>query len=251
MPEQSTALATQITTVRKWLEDQQGELAKALPQGMDASRFARVALTAVLRNPKLASCDKASFVLSLMEAAALGLEPDSVSGLAYLIPYGTVCQLIVGYRGMIQLAYRHPRVNAISAEAVYEKDQFEYELGLRPMLRHIPAMQMDRGQVTAAYAHAAIKGGGRPMIVMQKEEIEAHRMRSRAKDSGPWVSDYDAMAKKTCIRQLAKFIPQSAQLMQALAVDADPELEAGPGNPPVPPGTSVEQILDGIAGDPA
>ncbi len=240
-------LSTQLSTVRGWLETQQPELAKALPQGMDAARFARIALTAVLRNPKLAACSKASFVLSIMEAAALGLEPDSVSGLAYLVPFKGVATLIVGYRGLIQLAYRNPRVIGVGAEAVYEKDGFEYELGLRPKLVHRPAMQTDRGEVTAAYATAQIRGGGRPFVVLLKDEIEAHRLRSRASADGPWVTDYAAMAKKTAVRALAKFLPQSPALMQALAGDMDPEVEAAPGNPPVPIGTTVEGLLDAIA----
>ena len=241
------SLAIKIQTVRVWLVQQESELARALPKGMDPTRFARVALTAVLRQPKLADCTRASFVLAIMEAAQLGLEPDSVSGLAYLVPYGTTCQLIVGYRGMIQLAYHSPRVIAMSTECVYEKDGFDVELGLRPKLLHKPAMTGGRGEIIGAYATALIRGGGHPFVWMPRDEIDAHRARSRAKDAGPWVTDYAAMAKKTPVRALAKLIPQSPQLMQALAVDADPELEPAPGSPAVPNGSTPSELLDALA----
>lgn len=245
-------IGTQLATVRGWLDNpqQQAELAKVLPAGMDPTRFARIALTAVLRNPKLARCDKASFVLAIMEAAALGLEPDSQSGMAYLVPFGGTCQLIVGYRGLIQLAYRHPRVSEIGAEAVYDKDVFKVRYGINPQLDHWPALDgPTRGEFLGAYAWARVQGGGRPFVYMPKAEIEEHRARSRAKNDGPWITDYIAMAVKTPVRSLCKRIPQSPQLMQALAVESDPELEGPAPTLPVPATAKVEEILDAIAGE--
>src|SRR5262245_56745647 len=174
---ESASLTTRITTVREWLDKQSGELAKALPKGMDAQRFARITLTQVLRNPKLALCSRESFVLAIMETAALGLEPDSVSGLAYLVPFrerggGVVCQLIVGYRGMVQLAYRHPKVASVAAEVVYAGDAFDVQLGSAPRIYHKPSPDSyvtgDRGAVIGAYAVAGIRGGGRPFVWMEK-----------------------------------------------------------------------------------
>lgn len=245
----NNALATQLATVRDWLTAQEPELARVLPKGMTPQRFCRVALTAVLRNPDLAECSKASFVLAIMEAAALGLEPDSQSGLAYLVPYKKHAQLIVGYRGLIQLAYRHPRVSEITAEAVFEKDEFKIAYGLKPNLVHVPTFSpVGRGGIVGAYAWARISGGGRPFVFMPKDEIDTHRARSAAKSSGPWVTDYDAMAKKTVIRQVLKRVPMAPSLQQALASDEDPEQERPLG--PLPVGDeNVATILDAIAGD--
>src|SRR5262245_21322929 len=176
----TSKLAKQIDTVRGWLAQQETEIARVLPKGMTAQRFARVALTAVLLKPELAECSKASFVLAIMEAAALGLEPDSQSGLAYLRPVKGRVQLIIGYRGLIQLAYRHPRVSEIAADAVYEKDLLEVTLGTSPKLRHVPAFGPGgRGEFIGAYAWARISGGGRPFVYMEKHEIDAHRERSQ------------------------------------------------------------------------
>src|SRR5262245_45782687 len=198
--QQADSLTFRIQTVRQWIDQQHDELAKALPKGMDPTRFSRVALTSVLRNPKLAECSRASFVLAIMESAQLGLEPDSVSGLAYLVPFKGVATLVVGYRGLIQLAYRHPSVIGLGAFAVHEKDVIEVEYGLRPRLRHVPALSGDPGPVIGAYAVAQIRGGGRPFVYQTREEIDAHRARSRAKDEGPWVTDFEAMARKTPMR---------------------------------------------------
>lgn len=247
----TTELSTQLTTVRGWLTAQEPELARVLPKGMAPERFTRIALTAVLRNPALAQCTKASFVLAIMEAAQLGLEPDSVSGLAYLVPFKGVCTLIVGYRGLIQLAYRHPRVSQVDATAVFDKDQFSVTYGITPRLVHVPNLDPGgRGEFLGAYAWARISGGGRPFVYMPKSEIEEHRARSRAKDSGPWVTDYIAMACKTPVRALCKRIPLSPSLMQAIAMESDPEQEPAPGSPYVPEGTPVVEILDAIADAP-
>lgn len=252
-PAPNASLATRITTVRDWITQQTPEIATALPQGMDAARFGRMALTAVLRNPKLATCSRATFVLALMEAAGLGLDIDSQSGLAYLVPYENkrtgevVCQLIVGYRGMIQLAYRHPKVVGFNAEVVHANDRFKLALGARPKLEHEPVFQQDRGPITGAYAVADIKGGRPKFVYMPVEEIEEHRKRSRAKDNGPWITDYAAMCKKTPVRSLCKLIPQSPQLVQALTVEDDPAEERPEPTLPVPSGTPVSDVLDAIA----
>jgi recombination protein RecT len=251
-----TSLSTQLDTVRGWLKAQEPELAKALPKGTTPERFARIALTAVLRNPRLAESSKESFVLAIMEAAALGLEPDSVSGLAYLTgPYHNKrtgkkdCVLIIGYRGLIQLAFRHPRVSQIDAQPVYDKDVFQIALGIQPKLVHIPMLNEPggRGELIGAYAWARISGGGRPFVYMPRAEIEEHRARSRSKDDGPWITDFVAMCVKTPVRALCKRIPLSPQLQHALSVDADPENESPLGPPHVPSETGVSEILDAIA----
>lgn len=222
------SLAVRLGTVREWLALQGPELAKVLPRGMEPERFARIVLTACARQPKLTQCSRQSFVLAVMEAAALGLEPDSALGLAYLVPYKDQATLIVGYKGLIQLAYRHPRVLSISAEVVREKDQYVVRKGLRPALDHTEAPP-PAGEVIAAYAVAHIQGGGRPFVWMWREEIEAHRARSQSwrqnPEQSPWTTDETAMFKKTASKQLGKFIPASPLLLRALAVDdADPEV---------------------------
>lgn len=256
---ETTALAKRMETVREWLEVQRPELEKVLmPQGMDSTRYLRMVVTACLRQPRLLECSRPSLVLAVMECAALGLEMDSVSGLAYLVPFkdkgDTIATLIVGYRGMIQLAYRHPKVVDVAAVPIFEQDEYSYEEGIRPVLRHRPKPGVKTWDtLIGCYARARIVGGGYPFKLMFRDEIEEHRARSRSwtgrnQELSPWTTDAIAMALKTPVRTLAKFIPQSPQLMRAIAAESDPETERPMGEPPVPHGTGVDGVLDAIAG---
>ena len=118
------------------------EIKKALPEVITPERFTRMALSALNTTPKLKECTQISFLAALMNAAQLGLEPNTPLGQAYLIPFsnkGTMeCQFQIGYKGLIDLSYRNPQMQIISAQVVYENDDFEYELGLNPKLVHRP-----------------------------------------------------------------------------------------------------------------
>lgn len=200
------------------LEKMKPAIAQALPKHVSAERIARIALTAVRSNPKLAECTPQSFLGSLLQASQLGLEVNTPLGQAYLIPYKDICTLVVGYQGMLDLARRSGMVKAIYAHAVREADEFDYELGLEPKLSHKPA-EGDRGDLTHVYAVARLTGGEPIFTVLTRAEVERFRARSRAKDSGPWVTDYEAMALKTAIRRIFKWLPKSAEMSMAAAVD--------------------------------
>lgn len=119
------------------------EIKKALPTVLTPERFTRIALSALNNTPALQKCTPMSFLAALMNAAQLGLEPNTPLGQAYLIPYknkGVLeCQFQIGYKGLIDLAYRNGQMQTIQAQAVYENDEFSYEYGLEPKLSHRPA----------------------------------------------------------------------------------------------------------------
>ena len=187
------------------------------------------ALTAVAKNPKILDCDRESIMLSVMQAAELGLEPGGALGEGYLVPYGRTCQFIPGYRGFISLARRSGQIVSIEAHAVYEKDEFVVEFGLDPKLVHRPTLAAERGEVVAFYAVARLVGGGVQHDYMTRADVDAIRKRSRAASSGPWVTDYNEMGKKTVIRRLFKTLPVSVELCRALELQA--ESEAGAFDP--------------------
>lgn len=194
-------------------------LAQALPKHVTADRMIRVVLTAMNRNPALLDCTKESLWQSVMDCASLGLEPDAL-GRAYLVPYGQKCQLIVGYKGLIDLAYRSERIGMIQIKAVFKGDVFDYDFGLNPVLEHKPCDAP--GALTHAYSIVHIKGASMPSFdVMRKDEIDAIRARSKAANKGPWVTDYAAMAMKTVFRRHAKVLPMSAEFVHAAEVDSD------------------------------
>lgn len=207
------------------------QIEKALPSVITPERFTRIALTAYSRNEKLQECTAESFLGSMMQAAQLGVEPNTPLGQAYLIPYrnkGVMeVQFQLGYRGMIDLAYRSGEVQNIQAHEVYENDTFEYELGLEPKLRHVPALK-DRGNVILYYAVFKLTNGGVGFEVMSKEDVEAFaKKKSKTYGTGPWQSDFDAMAKKTLVKRLLKFAPLKSDFVRAISSDETIKTEIG------------------------
>ena len=211
------------------------DLARALPKHITADRMARIALTAIKINPQLVECTEASFLGAVMTAAQLGLEVNTPLGLAYLIPFNTrvkdgrggwrselVCTLIVGYQGYIELARRSGVVTAIYAYPVHDGDAFEYELGLKPDVRHTPSKATDRTKkpVTHVYAVAKQSNGEPIFVVLTWADVMDAKARSRGGDSGPWKTDTIAMALKTAVRRLWKWLPKSIEMQRAAAIDA-------------------------------
>lgn len=206
------------------------EIEKALPAHLDATRVARIAVTLIGTNPALARCTPESFLGALMTASQLGLEPGPL-GEAYLVPYGQQVTFIPGYRGLIKLAYQSGMVADIGAHVVRENDEFDFAHGLAPYLTHKPAWRVNRGAPVGVYAAANLANGRQVFVVLAHAQVEAIRHRSRAKDNGPWKTDWDAMARKTAIRQLARWLPMSTDLRafgMAVALDGS-RREVAPG----------------------
>jgi recombination protein RecT len=152
----------------------------------------------------------------------LGVEPNGPLGEGYLVPYKNKgryeAQLIIGYRGLINLARRSGMVSEIYAHCVYENDTFEIELGTDPHIKHRPALS-DRGDMIGAYAVYSTTEGSKDFEYMSKEEIDRIRASSRAGNNGPWVQWYEEMARKTVIRRLSKRMPMSVEMAQAVEID--------------------------------
>jgi recombination protein RecT len=201
------------------------QIEKALPTVLTGERFTRMVLTAMSTTPQLAECTPQSFLGAMMQAAQLGVEPNTPLGQAYLIPYRNhgqlECQFQLGYKGLIDLAYRSGEIISISAHEVYENDEFEYELGLEEKLRHKPALK-DRGEVILYYAVFRTKSGGSGFAVMSVEDVKKHMNQySKAAKGGfsPWSTNFDAMAKKTVIKQVLKYAPIKTEFVRAVAAD--------------------------------
>ncbi|MEY8380458.1 recombinase RecT [Ileibacterium valens] len=205
-------------TVKDYLKVYTSEIARALPTQIRPEKFQRICMTALTQNPQLASCTPQSFIGAVLNAAQLGLEPNTPLGQAYLIPYAGKCTFQLGYRGLIELARRSGEISVIKAQTVYENDDFHYELGLHQDLHHIPAVG-DRGAPIAYYAFYKTKDGDFDFEVAYRPEIEAHRQKySKAKNS-PWNTEFDAMAKKTLIKKVLKLGPLSTEIMAKINQD--------------------------------
>lgn len=221
------------------LDKRKGEIAKMLPKHLTADRLLKVATIAATTTPALAKCDIPSLIGAIGQCAQMGLEPNTVLGHAYLVPFNTKrkvngvdtwvnsVQVIIGYRGLIDLARRSGQIVSIAAHEVCENDEFEYEYGLREKLKHVPA-RGKRGEIVCFYAVAKLKDGGHSFEVMSREQVEEIREASQGyqqavkfkKEGGhPWRKHFAEMGRKTAIRRLAKYLPLSIELTQALTVD--------------------------------
>lgn len=195
---------------------------QALPRHLSPERMIRVCALALQRTPKLAECDRMTLLGALLTCGSLGLEPNTVLGHAYLIPFAKTCTLIIGYKGLVDLARRSGHIATIHADVVYPGDEFDFEYGSGGRLRHVPSGQRS-GDWLYAYAYARMKDGSDQYEVMTREEVLRIRNGSqgyqRDKGKSPWTLHEGEMAKKTALRRLAKWLPLSVEFASAAALD--------------------------------
>lgn len=182
-----------------------------------ARRFAKMTYTAIIQNPSLQECSLPSIIKAASISASLDLDIDA-RGLAYLVPYRNTknkmveAQFQIGYLGLIELAYRSGKVKAISAHCIYESEKKSVTIMRvdgKYKVEHSFSYEPPKGDIIAVYATAEIEGLGPQTMVLRIDEVEKFRKMSKAPDSPAWKGHYEAMAKKTVIRQLAKFLPKS------------------------------------------
>lgn len=215
-------------TIALVMEQYKDQIARVLPRHLTAEKMIQISTTVIARNPQLMECNLPSVIGCVIGASMLGLDLNPQFGQAYPVPYFNKnsgqkeAQLIVGYKGYVQLARNTGELSTIYAELVHENDQFNYQLGLNPDLTHVPA-DGDRGKMTRVYAVAKYKDGGFNFVVLTKDEVEKYRKRSKSPNKGPWVDDYGPMCKKTAIRRLKDYMPMSPDkdFAKALAVDGN------------------------------
>ncbi len=222
---QMSAAKAEKKTMQGYIKAMEPAIKKALPSVITPERFTRMVLSALSATPKLAECTPQSFLAAMMTAAQLGVEPNTALGQAYLLPYRNhgqmECQFQLGYKGLIDLAYRSGEVSVIQAHTVYENDVFEYELGMDPKLRHVPA-KADRGEAIAYYAMFKTKDGGYGFEVMSVDDVQRHAQRyskSYGSGSSPWRSNFDEMAKKTVLKRALKYAPLKSDFVRGISQD--------------------------------
>jgi recombination protein RecT len=224
---ESTATAkAEKHTIQAYIQKMQGEIKKALPSVLTPERFTRIILSALSTNPQLGATTPQSFLGAMMTAAQLGVEPNTPLGQAYLIPYknhGTLeCQFQLGYKGLIDLAYRSGQISVIQAHTVYEHDEFDYELGLEPKLHHVPCKDADKGSAVYFYGMFKTKDGGYGFEVMSVDDVRAFAKRySKAYSSSysPWSTNFEEMAKKTVLKRALKYAPLKTEFVRGMSAD--------------------------------
>lgn len=206
------------------------QIAMVVPKHLKPERMVRVALTAITRTPDLANCDQESFFRCLMDLSQWGLEPDGRH--AHLIPRWNSrrnrheCTMVIDYKGYVRLAYQSNHVKTIHADVVRKGDIFRYNRG--EVVEHVPwFLRTDDqkpespGEIIAAYSFVRLNDGAEKSEVLSRDEVDGIRKRSPAGGKGPWVSDYSEMSKKTAFRRVSKWIPLSAEVVEAFERDDD------------------------------
>jgi recombination protein RecT len=221
----AAAAAPEKKTMQQYIKSMESEIKKALPSVITPERFTRIVLSAISVNPQLGQCTPQSFLGAMMTSAQLGLEVNTPLGQAYVLPYrnkGVLeAQFQLGYKGLIDLAYRSGEVEVIQAHVVYENDEFTCEYGLDPKLTHKPA-DSNRGNPVKVYAVFKTKSGGFGFEVMSMEDVRKHAEKySKAYSSSfsPWKTSFEEMAKKTVLKRVLKYAPLKSDFVRAAVQD--------------------------------
>ncbi len=225
------SVVDKVNTLREQLASRMDTITRTLPAHfMSPQRFAQIVTTLCGMNPALLDCKPASLIGAVLQCASLGLSPELALGQAYFLPFKNVVTFVPGYKGLATLAWRSEQIASLSMNVVRKGDVFDYELGSSPMLKHKPTAPLS-APVTHAYATAKPIGGEVMFEVLTTEQVKAVQARSPSARSGrsPWTSDWDAMAKKTAFRRLAKLLPLSTEKAAPLgkALDLDERAELG------------------------
>lgn len=220
---QPPAKITPMEAMRGTLSKLEAEFAMALPPQIPVQKFIRTTMTAVQMNPDLLDVDRRSLLASCMKAAQDGLLVDGREAalVIFRTKNGPMAQYMPMIGGLLKKLRNSGELASIGAHVAYENDEFRYELGDEERIVHKPHLAGKRGQPIAAYAIARTKDGATYREVMSLDQIEQVRNVSRAKDSGPWVSWWDEMARKTVLRRLLKRLPSSADLDEVIEHDND------------------------------
>lgn len=207
--------------------------------GRNANSLITSALTAVTNNYQLRDATPVSVYTSLMKAAALNLTVDPNLGLAYLVPYRnnkqkvTEAQLQIGYKGLVQLSLRSGQIRSVNTGVIY-KSEF---LGFNKITGEfkiddsiIPDEEND--EVAGYFACITLINGGEMKQFMPLSKVIAHaskHSKSYQNDqklgpnekwkASPWTTDFDAMAEKTVLKSVLKYVPMSLEMQEAVSAD--------------------------------
>jgi len=218
------------SSVQQFFEANKTSIAAVLPRHMNADKMLKTTMTALRTTPGLRECNVASLLGSVIVCAQMGLEPNTPLGHAYLVPFKNKkaqrkeVQVIIGYKGYIHLARNSGEIVSLSGEVVYRREidegLFVLRKGTNGYIEHTPILDGDPGEIAGFYAVAQFKGGGYQFEYMPRSKVDAIMLASQSGGQyGPWKDHYEEMGRKTPIRRLAKYLPLSMELANAVALD--------------------------------
>lgn len=216
---QSMQKTPQKSDVQLLLESRAEAMRQLAPKHLNIERLIKIALLARNKKKELLAASGESLLKVVMQSAELGLELEGPQGHAYAVPFKGELTLVVGYKGLLELVRRSGMVTRIEAHTIHKNDKHRVKFGLDPVLEHEPTLEGDPGPVIAAYAIAQLKDGSIVSEVMTRAQLDAIENRSQSAKRGdsPWQTDREEMQRKTVLRRICKFLPQSSEMADRLA----------------------------------
>ncbi len=219
---------TPLVQVQGTLEKMADKFTEALPRQMEVNKFISVAKLTLNKNPKLVQADRNSLMQTFMKAAQDGLYLDGREAAAVL--YGNQVNYLPMVEGVIKLMHNSGLIKTISAEVVYENDCFEYELGSKPFVKHIPLLVGDRGNRICVYCYVQTANDGEFVEILNMQEVE--QCKQVAKTQAVWNKWFDQMAKKTAIHRIAKRLPKNDAINSVVRIEDEDMVNVTPDAKP-------------------
>lgn len=221
--------AVELALKRNW-----ATIKGTVPASVTPERLVRIAVTAINLDQHLEGCSVDSLVTAIVKSAMVGIEPNDGTGRAYIVPYKGDAQFQLGYKGLIDLAYRSGLVEFIDCQVVYEGDDFDCELGSSPFVRHRPVFE--HGPMKGVYAVLVPKGSTRAVIeIMGLDDIaKIKKMSKGSRADRPWIIWEEEMARKGPLKRVCKRGPCSIELHTAIGFDNESE------------GIDIESVMPGV-----
>ena len=240
------------------LEETRDKIEALLPEGVPLKRFIQTFRNVIGRDPTLLRCSPKDLMDVCMRLAELGLYAGGTLPEAHVVVFNVtdddghkvpMPQVIVDYKGLAKLALQHPSVLAVDAQIVCEGDEFSYEQGTDPRIVHKPAWKGDRTeqQIVGAYAVAWLNGGRHVCEVLNRQQLENIRSKSKAPNSPAYRAFPDEMYRKAAFRRLSKWLPKSPRLYAAIELMDEAEGLRDAERPPEVASASeaVDKVLTG------
>jgi recombination protein RecT len=211
-------------------------VSNAISDKAKAARFITSLITLCSINPELQNCDKATLVSAALNAETLGLPLNNQMGFGYVLPYKDnklgriVAQFQVGWRGLIQLMIRSGQMKRIHVTEVRNGELVKFN----PIVNEfefayiVNEKERIKAPVIGYYCFFETTNGYVQDLYWTREKMELHAQEyspGYAKDLEKgtsytfWSKDFDAMAKKTMLKQISKFAPMSVDLIRAIETD--------------------------------
>lgn len=203
--------------------------------GISFDEFYVICVNAVKKNPKLLQCDPRSLFGAILLSAECGLRPNTPEQHCFIIPRGKEAKFQLGYKGLIEMMYRNPKVLSIYGEVVFKNDEFDYGYGLNPFLIHKPYRGEDRGELDCVYAVCKLRDADPIFTVVERKELDSIKRLSDSymsdkSDKSAYKNGTDVhnwMEIKAAVKKISKLIPKGINVDISKAIDYDSRFEGG------------------------